>query len=444
MLFIALVIRLESPGPTFFRQKRIGKNGKPFYLLKFRKMMQNMSKQGPMLTGRFDPRLTQVGRFLERTKLDELPQLFNVLRGDMSVVGPRPEVPKFTQYYEERWEIVLTVKPGLIGLNQVYLRNESELFPPDCEDVEQYYIDSILPDKLEVDIEYIRRRNVLFDLRILLQSIWVTIFGTVTWRSFESMGSYISILAIDTGLAGLSYVLSNFVRFGGEIPPENKVILVQMLVPVYLIRGATFMLYGTPRQIPGYFSFHEVGIVLRSLFIGSLLILGFAFLTNLRTHSRAIFMIDTAFLAVLLLGYRWLWTWLKQTSQGTPGKPRIVLVGVNDETVWAIETFNRLKDKVCDIVGVVDTDSKRRGHRIAGVEIIGLAGEMDLLLNVYDLDAVLIVRSALSPRLQTHIEHICTKYQVSCMMLPELLRTIETAVTSQPPLGESGAAEMMS
>ena len=97
-----------------------------------------------MLTGRFDPRLTTVGRFLERTKLDELPQFFNVLKGDMSVVGPRPEVPRFTQYYAERWEIVLNVTPGLVGLNQVYLRNESELFPPDCQDVEQYYIDSIL------------------------------------------------------------------------------------------------------------------------------------------------------------------------------------------------------------------------------------------------------------------------------------------------------------
>ena len=294
-----------------------------------------------------------------------------------------------------------------------------------------------------MDIEYTRRRSVLFDFWILIQSIWVTIFGTITWRSLESLGSYFSILAIDTVLAGLSYVLSNFVRFSGEIPPENQAILLQMLVPVYLIRGATFMRYGMPRQIPGYFSFHEVGNVLRSILIGSLLILGFAFLTNLRTHSRAIFMIDSAFLAVLLLGYRWLWTWMKQRSQSAPGKPRIVFVGVNDETVWAIETLSRLKNKVCEVVGVVDTDSKRRGHQIAGAEIIGLAGEMDLLLNVHDLDAVLIVRSALSPGVQDHITHICSKYHVSCMMLPELLRTIETAVTDQTPLGEGETAEML-
>jgi len=425
---IALAIRLESRGPVFYRQERIGKDGKPFLLFKFRKMPKDLPKQGPMLTGRFDPRLTHVGRFLERTKLDELPQLLNILRGDMTLVGPRPEVRKFIPYYPEKWKTVLSVKPGIVGLNQVYHRNESELFPTDCSDIEEYYIRHILPDKLDIDIRYVERRGFWFDLWILLRAAWVTVFGTVTSRSLESYRIYFAILILDTCLAVASYILAYTVRFSAQIPVQDRELLYQMLVPVALIRALAFAVYETPRHVPGYFSVHEVGVVLRSVVIGSLGILGYAFLANLRAHSRAIFFIDSAFLVILLLGYRWGWAWWKHRSGNSVGSPRVVIAGVNHETVRIIETLQRTREKLVEIIGVVDTDATRRGHHIAGVEIIGLAGEMDLLLGVHHVDAVLMVRSALSDKIAERIKQICGDHNVKVSIVPELIKTIEAIV----------------
>lgn len=173
--FIGLIIKLDSRGPIFFRQTRVGRGGGSFSMLKFRKMPVDLPKQGPMLTRRSDPRLTRVGRWLERTKFDELPQLVNVLIGDMSLIGPRPEVPRFVDVNEPLWRVVLSVRPGLFGLSQNSGRNESSLYPEDCEDLEGFYREYILPSKLRTDCAYVvRRRSVLYDIGLLIQGIMVS------------------------------------------------------------------------------------------------------------------------------------------------------------------------------------------------------------------------------------------------------------------------------
>lgn len=175
---IALAIKRDSPGPVFFRQMRVGRKRRPFAMWKFRKMPHDLREQGPMLTARDDGRLTRVGHWLERTKLDELPQLLNVLASEMSIVGPRPEVPKFVDAARpELWDEALSVKPGIFGPNQIRFRNEADLYPRDCEDVEAYYLRHILPQKLEVDAAYARRANVFRDGWLLIRGVVVTLLG---------------------------------------------------------------------------------------------------------------------------------------------------------------------------------------------------------------------------------------------------------------------------
>ena len=177
-LAIAFAIKRDSPGPVFFRQVRIGRKRRPFAMWKFRKMPDDLPEQGPMLTARNDRRLTRVGRWLERTKLDELPQLLNVLASEMSIVGPRPEVPKFVdRATPELWDLALSVKPGIFGPNQIRYRNEAELYPKDCEDIESFYLRHILPDKLDVDARYARRSNVFGDAWLLVRGVLATAFG---------------------------------------------------------------------------------------------------------------------------------------------------------------------------------------------------------------------------------------------------------------------------
>jgi lipopolysaccharide/colanic/teichoic acid biosynthesis glycosyltransferase len=175
-LVIAIAIKRDTPGPVFFRQVRVGRHRRRFAMWKFRKMPHDLPEQGPMLTARDDRRLTRVGFWLERTKLDELPQLLNVLAGDMSVVGPRPEVPKFVDRASaELWDQVLSVKPGIFGPNQIRFRNEADLYPPDCADLEEFYVQHILPEKLLVDARYAHQSGWFGDLSLLVRGLLTSV-----------------------------------------------------------------------------------------------------------------------------------------------------------------------------------------------------------------------------------------------------------------------------
>ena len=152
---IALLIKLDSKGPVFYPVDRVGKDMQPFKMFKFRTMMDAADCIDQSLCPQNDPRVTTIGRFLRRTKLNEFPQLINVLKGDMAFVGPRPESPDLAQLYPETAKPVFSVKPGLVGPNQILGRNEEEMYPPGV-DAKKYYIDVILPPKIEVDLEYIK------------------------------------------------------------------------------------------------------------------------------------------------------------------------------------------------------------------------------------------------------------------------------------------------
>ena len=190
MALIALAITLDSRGPVIYRQWRLGRFGKPFRILKFRKMRENLPGQGPMLTRHRDPRLTRIGMWLAKTKLDELPQFLNVLRGEMSLVGPRPEVPDFIDLDDPSWRLVLSIRPGIFGVNQLLSRSEADLYPPGEEDVEEYYRLHILPAKLRVDEAYALRSKPLDDIRILVRSLWTVLPGAIAGTAGEGGYDY--------------------------------------------------------------------------------------------------------------------------------------------------------------------------------------------------------------------------------------------------------------
>ena len=170
MLLAALAIKLDSPGPIMFRQKRIGKGFRPFLIYKFRTMVQGASDRRRSLTVGDDPRITSSGRFLRRTKIDEIPQLINVLKGDMSFVGPRPEVPEFVELFREDYEETLTVRPGITDLASVKYRDEAAVLGH-CDNPQEEYLRHVLPDKVNLNKEYIRRSSFFFDLTLILKTV---------------------------------------------------------------------------------------------------------------------------------------------------------------------------------------------------------------------------------------------------------------------------------
>jgi lipopolysaccharide/colanic/teichoic acid biosynthesis glycosyltransferase len=174
---LALWVRLDSPGPVFFRQQRVGRHGVPFRIHKFRSMVADAPARGLPLTVGADPRITRAGAFLRRTRLDELPQLIDVLQGTMSLVGPRPEVPKYVAHYPaDLRERVLAVRPGITDPSSLAYIDEAALLAA-AADPEREYIEVVLPAKLRAAAAYAERASLLTDLRVLLRTLGVLLTG---------------------------------------------------------------------------------------------------------------------------------------------------------------------------------------------------------------------------------------------------------------------------
>ena len=167
---ISFLIFKEDKGPIFFRQERIGKNEIPFRIYKFRSMFVDAEKRGTQITiGHRDPRVTSIGYFLRKYKIDELPQLINVFKGEMSFVGPRPEVPRYVKHYTKDQKKVLTVRPGITDFASIYFKDESELLA-NASDPESFYINEVLPQKLELSLKYLQEASLLIDLKIIFST----------------------------------------------------------------------------------------------------------------------------------------------------------------------------------------------------------------------------------------------------------------------------------
>ena len=169
-LLIALAIVIDDPGPVFYRQVRVGRGGRPFRIFKFRTMVVDADKKGLSITVGRDSRITRVGAFLRKTKLDELAQLLNVLCGQMSFVGPRPEVPRYVELYTPYQRQVLLVRPGITDYASIAYRNENDLLAG-ADDPEKMYIETIIPDKIELNMKYLREISPLADLRLILKTV---------------------------------------------------------------------------------------------------------------------------------------------------------------------------------------------------------------------------------------------------------------------------------
>jgi len=170
LMLLALAVALNSPGGAFFRQTRVGKEGRNFQLLKFRSMRPGSEAHGQITVGGRDPRITGIGQFLRRSKLDELPQLWNVFIGDMSLVGPRPEVPKYVALYTPEQRRVLSVRPGITGLASIAYINENEVLGRSA-DPDRTYIGEVMPAKLALDLRYVSEQGIMRDMKIILSTL---------------------------------------------------------------------------------------------------------------------------------------------------------------------------------------------------------------------------------------------------------------------------------
>ena len=178
LALVAVLVKATSPGPVLFRQQRMGRFGKTFELLKFRSMRQENT--GAQVTAKGDSRITRVGRLLRKSKLDELPELWNVARGDISLVGPRPEVPRYVDLKNPLWQSVLKARPGITDPVTIRLRNEEELLAGCNQCPEQFYLNVLQPYKLYGYVAYLRQRSWQTDVRVILDTLLAVFFPAST------------------------------------------------------------------------------------------------------------------------------------------------------------------------------------------------------------------------------------------------------------------------
>lgn len=177
LLTIPMLIKREDNGPVFYRGVRVGRYGKPFRIFKFRTMVVDAEKRGGASTADDDPRITRIGKFLRHYKLDELPQLINVIKGEMSIVGPRPEVPQYVKMFTGEEKAILSVRPGITDWATLWNPDEGAVLAG-SPDPERLYVEKIRPEKIRLQLEYVRRRSIWIDLTIILQTL-----AAITLRS---------------------------------------------------------------------------------------------------------------------------------------------------------------------------------------------------------------------------------------------------------------------
>lgn len=175
-LLVIVLVKATSKGPVLYTQARVGKDGELFLLYKFRTMRTGADKNGLLTVGGRDNRITPIGFYLRKYKLDELPQLMNVLLGDMSLVGPRPEVPKYVALYTPEQRQVLLVRPGITDMASILYRNENELLAA-AANPEEFYINTVMPDKIRLNYVYLQQRSLSAYFKIIVRTVWVSIKG---------------------------------------------------------------------------------------------------------------------------------------------------------------------------------------------------------------------------------------------------------------------------
>ncbi len=428
LLVCAILIKLDSRGPVFFRQERIGKGGKPFRIFKFRTMVTNAEAKGPKITSKNDSRITAIGGILRWSKLDELPQLINVLIGDMSFVGPRPEVPAIVKYYTEEQRQVLSVKPGIIGANQILARNESDLYPDGIEDTETYYIKHILPNKLAVDLDYVKHNSFRYDIKLLLHGIIVTFLGAAQARVFTEAKIPAFILPADMILICLAYFLAYALRFDWKIPPEDLKVFGLSLPLVLIIRTSVFLLYRIYKNIWKYLSINDLFVIAKACTVSSLIYLVLMFFISVRVFSRSVFLIDWLLVMLFVGGLR---IFLRIMTERISIKERlenihvarrnIIIIGAGDVGEMALRELERNVKYRYNMVGFVDDDPHKKGKLIHSVPVLGPINDIPNLAKLYRIDEAFLAISRLSSNEIRAIVQSCEEAGIKCRIVPAVV-----------------------
>jgi lipopolysaccharide/colanic/teichoic acid biosynthesis glycosyltransferase len=361
-LIIALLIKLTDRGPVFFGQTRVGQHGQPFRMWKFRSMVVNADKLGVPLTKEEDPRITWIGRFLRKAKLDELPQLWNVLAGDMSFVGPRPEMQRYVAHYTTEQRQILSLKPGITDVATMLFRNEEALLRG-TGDVEKFYLQYCLPKKIELNLQYARRANFLRDIWIIVQTLCPYWLGVLI----------IYAIALTTSF-GLAYELRSDFNANRQDYEEFRRYLPWIIFPqlILLFWG------GQLRGLISYFSIPELRRTAVALLIAFCIQFGLCNFSQGRLEpNRSLLLIDLFLSFCALCSVRMAFRFLREHSAdekpvNTIAVRRVAIIGTGELATNLALDFARGKNSRRRVIAFFDDDPHTWHKRPHDIPVIGM------------------------------------------------------------------------
>ena len=417
---IGLLIKLDSKGPVFYLTDRVGKNMKIFKMYKFRTMFEMPIDIGESVCAQHDPRVTTFGRLLRRTKLNELPQLFNILLGDMTFVGPRPEAPDLAILYPEEAKQLFTVKPGVVGPATICGRNEEECYPPGV-DTKKYYIERILPDKLELDLEYINNPSFFKDFKYIIIGVTETLIGVISKKHLHDNSSQIYLFCTDLLLTLLSVIIAIYLYhddLNGKADLSGCFLFLATIVPLRIVCNIHFGLYGT---LIRYISYHEIWGVFKAVSFGSIFIVLIAHVLGLKYYSYFTAVIDWACLILLLsslrFGLRFFWEKKRRKTEKIK-KRRVFIYGAGDGGYEACQTIAKDKCSPYELVGFIDDAKDKYGKAINGSKVLGNRYHIKALAQLYRVKKILISEQDVQTEYLSEIVKICHDSDLRCRILP--------------------------
>lgn len=435
---VALLIKLDSPGPVFYAGWRVGKDRKRFKMFKFRTMYETTRPLGVSVSPQGDPRVTPVGLLLRRLKLNEFPQFYNVLKGDMTLVGPRPEAPDMAEKYPPEAQAIFTVKPGLVGPNQILGRNEEELYPRGV-DPTRFYLEEILPKKLPIDLEYIENKSLLKDLKYLCKGTWVTITGAISRQHLTDNLSQILMLAVDTLGCLASFTIAHYIRFEG-FPADVVDTTFWHILPLTVLTRIPVILYlGGYQTLFRYLTLKDLKGVFQGVFLGSLLLVICSYFSGalFERYGRGVFIIDWLSLTVMLLGYRVVLKtlhqrYMKEKDNGEP--KRVALIwGSGEQGLWCLRYLTQSRNPRYEVMGFIDDEIRLHHKRIDGLRVLGDHHHLEILSQLYRIEELFVAMPKFSPRQLESVQEICQRLNITILRF--LPRTVQE-ISSPPPVVE--------
>lgn len=449
-LSVAIAIRRDSPGPVFYRGLRLGKGDKLFLILKFRTMREEpASYDGPRLTAQDDRRITPLGKWLRDTKINEFPQLWNVLKGEMSLVGPRPEDPQLAESWppDVRAE-VLSVRPGITSPASVLYRDEEELLS--SQTLMATYLGEIMPSKLRLDQLYVRRRSLLLDLDVLFWTFLVLIPRLkhhkppeeyLFWGPLSRLvRRYINWFMIDMATTLIALTLTGI--FWRIFEPLNigffqAALFVTIYSAIFSVSGA---LSGIQRIAWRYAAAEDVLDLVPPTLVAGFVTLVISYFWNIFPVGMILCASGLAFAGFIITRYRqriftgWVKRWLDLLGTRQNLRERVLIVGSGEAGQFAAWSLMNTENAVAfQVVGFVDDDLFKQQTRLRGVHVVGRRSEIPALVEYYDVGVIVYAIHNISEAETQEILAICKQTRAKTVVWPDVLAFVRQAVGPATP-----------